>query len=133
MLLVSDLRNWIGTPLISPPCSGSNNVISAVKNYPALLVNGEIVVEEGATLMINGLAQIDQRILINAGVVNADIDVLGGLFIANDGIDGINSSFVSVDVIAAPAIASIHVWPTAGTVKRWSPVAGAFFRSIERK
>ncbi len=113
--------------------TGLNNVISAVKNYPALLVNGEIVVEDGSALVIEGLAQIGQRISIDAGVVNADIDVLGGLFIANGGVDGITSNFVSVDIIAAPAIASIQIWPEAGIVKRWAPVSGAFFRSIKRK
>lgn len=111
----------------------TSNVIRAVKNFPALLVNGEMVVEDGAMLVINGLAQIGQRITIDAGAVNADIDVIGGLFIANGGIDGITSSFVSVDVTAAPAIASIQTWPAANTVKRWSPTAGAFFRSIRRK
>lgn len=113
--------------------SGVNNVISAVKNFPALLVNGEMVVGDGATLVIEGLAQIGQRITIDSGVVNADIDVIGGLFIANGGIDGITSSFVSVDVTAAPAIASIQTWSAANTVKRWGPTAGAFFRSIRRK
>ena len=113
--------------------TGVNNVISAVKNYPALLVNGEIVVGDGAALVIKGLTQIGQRISVEAGVVNADIDVLGGLFIANGGIDGITSNFVSVDVIAAPAITSIQVWPAAGVVKRWAPMTGAFFKYIKRQ
>jgi len=113
--------------------SGTNNVISAVKNFPALLVNGEMVVEDGATLVINGLAQIGQKLTIDAGAVNADIDVIGGLFIANGGIDGITSSFVSVGVTAAPAIASIQTWQAAGIAQRWGPASGAFFRNIERK
>ncbi len=113
--------------------SGVNNVISAVKNFPALLVNGEMVVEDGGTLVIEGLAQIGQRIAIDAGAENVDIDVIGCLFIANGGIDGISSSFVSVDVTAAPAIASIQTWPAAGIARRWGPTAGTFFRSIERK
>jgi len=113
--------------------SGVNNVISAVKNFPALLVNGEMVVGDGGTLVIEGLAQIGQRIAIDAGAENVDIDVIGGLFIANGGIDGITSSLVSVDVTAAPAMASIQTWPAAGIAQRWGPAAGAFFRNIERK
>jgi hypothetical protein len=113
--------------------SGVNNVVSAVKNFPALLVNGEMVVGDGGTLVIEGLAQIGQRIAIDAGAENVDIDVIGCLFIANGGIDGISSSFVSVDVTAAPAIASIQTWPAAGIARRWCPTAGTFFRSIERK
>ena len=112
---------------------GLYNEISAVKNFPALLVSGEVVVENGAVLLINGLAQIGQRIAIDAETVNANIVVIGGLYIANGGVDGITSSFVSVDVTAAPAIASIQTWPAAGIVKRWGPASGAFFRNIERK
>lgn len=112
---------------------GCYNEISAVKNFPALLVSGEVVVENGAVLLINGLAQIGQRIAIDAETVNANIVVIGGLYIANGGVDGITSSFVSVDVTAAPAIASIQTWPAAGIVKRWGPASGAFFRNIERK
>ena len=113
--------------------SGVNNVITAVKNFPALLVNGEVVVGDGGTLVVNGLAQIGQRIVIDAGVINADIDVIGGLFIANGGIDGISSGSVSVDITSAPAMASIQTWPTVNTAKRWGPAAGAFFKSIKRK
>lgn len=112
--------------------SGTYNVIRAVKNFPALLVNGEMVVGDGATLVINGLAQIGQRLTINAGAVNANIDVIGGLFIANGGIDGITSSWVSVDITAAPATTAIQIWPTGNTVKRWGSATGAFFRSVRR-
>ena len=112
--------------------SGINNVISAVKNFPALLVSGEVIVEDGGTLEINGLAQVGQKLVISSSAANVDIDVVGGLFIANGSIEGAISDTVSVNVTAAPAIASIQTWPTPGNPVRWSPAAGAFFRSIER-
>jgi len=111
--------------------SGTNNVIIAVKNFPALLVSGELIIEDGGTLEVKGLAQIGQRIVVTAGAQNVDID--GGLFIANGGIEGAASSLVAIDITAAPAIASIQTWPAAGTARRWCPAAGAFFRSIKRK
>ena len=111
--------------------SGTSNVISARKNFPALLVSGEVIVEDGGTLQIEGLAQIGRRIAVSAGAQNIDID--GGLFIAAGGIEGSASSSISIDITAAPSIASIQTWPTAGTARRWCPVAGAFFRSIERR
>jgi len=114
-------------------CGEGGQKITAVKNFPALLVSGEVVMENNAGLLIEGLAQIGQKIVIDVGAVNANIDVIGGLFIANGGIDGITSSLVSVDVTAAPAIASIQTWPAVNTVKRWGPAAGTFFRNIERK
>ena len=113
--------------------TGANNTISAVKNFPALLVSGEVVIEDGGALVIEGLAQIGQKIVIEPNAANVDIDVIGGLFIANGGIDGAISNTISVDINAAPAIASIQIWPTINTAQRWGPAAGAFFRSIERR
>jgi len=111
--------------------SGTTNVITAIKNYPALLVSGEVMIKDGGTLQIKGLAQIGQRIAVSAGAQNMDID--GALFIANGSIEGSASSSISIDITAAPSIASIQTWPTPGTARRWRPATGAFFRSIERK
>ncbi|MHC4571248.1 MAG: hypothetical protein ACYS0C_04130 [Planctomycetota bacterium] len=113
--------------------TGANNVITAVKNFPALLVSGEVTVEDGGTLEVRGLAQISQRLLISTSGGNVDVDVVGGLFIANGAIEGTISEMVTVDVTAAPAIASIQTWPESGNPARWSPAGGGFFRSIERK
>jgi hypothetical protein len=113
--------------------SGTNNVIIAVKNFPALLVSGEVIVEDGGTLQINGLAQIGQKMVISGGAGNVDIDVLGALFIASGGIDGAISDTVSVDITAGPARAAIQTWPVAENSIRWTPVGGAFFRSITRE
>ncbi|MHC4572818.1 MAG: hypothetical protein ACYS76_01585 [Planctomycetota bacterium] len=113
--------------------SGPNNVIIAVKNFPALLVSGDIVIEDGATMFVNGLAQIGRRMVISAGAGNIDIDIIGALCVANGGIEGVASDTISIDLIAAPAVASVQVWPVAGAAKRWGPAAGALFRSIQRK
>jgi hypothetical protein len=102
-----------------------------VKNFPALLVEGTLTMEDGGTLKVNGLAQIGQRILVTGE--NVDIDIVGSLFMVQGNIDGAYENSASVDVTAEPSIASIQIWPEAGTAKRWSPAAGAFFRSIERK
>jgi hypothetical protein len=113
--------------------SGANNVITAVKNYPALLVTGTVVIKDGASLAINGLAQIGQTIVIEAGAQNVDIDVIGALFVAGGGIEGIMSGSVAIDITAAPARASIETWPEVNTANRWTPAGGAFFKSIERR
>jgi hypothetical protein len=110
--------------------SGSNNVITAGKNFPALVVGGQVLMKEGSSLVINGLAQINGPITFDSGVTNATLQVTGGLFINSGGIEGVPSN-ATVVIIAAPAIASIEIWPD-GTSKRWRPAAGAFFKSIER-
>ncbi len=112
--------------------SGTNNVIIAMKNFPALLVSGKVIMADGGTLEINGLAQVSEGIVIGGGSQNVGIDVIGGLFIANGNIDGLSSSLNSINITAAPAIASIQTWTATGTARRWSPAAGAFFRSIRR-
>ncbi len=110
--------------------TGANNSISAVKNFPALIVNGELVMETSATLEVNGLAQIGQRILVNGA--NVEIDVEGSVFIVQGNIDGAEENSANIEITAAPDKAAIQIWPTPGNPVRWSPAAGAFFRSIER-
>ena len=107
--------------------SGPNNVIIAEPNFPALLVGGRVVMKDGGTLVIRGLAQIEQQITVDPNTTNAEINVTGGLFIHGG---SVTSPLIIVNVTAAPAIASIETWPAAN---RWGPAAGAFYRSIERK
>lgn len=109
--------------------SGLNNVITAEKNFPALLVTGQVIMEDGASLEIRGLAQIGGPIADDPNTTSANISVTGSLFIANS---GVTSDKVIVNITAAPAIASIETWSEVNTSKRWSPAAGAFYRSIER-
>jgi len=112
--------------------SGTNNFITAEPNFPALIVDGQIIMKDNSSLVINGLAQVQGPITFDPTGINADLQVIGGLFINTGGIGGITSG--SVNIIADPAIASIETWPpSGGAPKRWSPAAGAFFKSIERR
>jgi len=63
--------------------SGANNVIRAAKNFPAVLIGGDVIIEGGANLDINGLAVIKGQMQVSAD--NANVNILGGLFI-EDGI-----------------------------------------------
>jgi cytoskeletal protein CcmA (bactofilin family) len=62
--------------------SGSNNTITAVKNFPALVVSGDVIVETGGRLEINGLAVLNGKMQVSSG--GAIVNVLGGLFAQND-------------------------------------------------
>jgi len=110
--------------------SGVNNVITAEPNFPALLVTGQVVMEDGSALVVRGLAQIDQQIRADPNATSASIQVIGGLFVANG---GVTSDKVLVNITAAPAIASIETWSATGVPRRWGPAGGAFFKSIERR
>ena len=54
------------------------NIITAAKNLPALLVTGDMILDDGSSLEVRGLAVVSQRVLVSAGA--AGLDVLGGLF-----------------------------------------------------
>ncbi|HUV66924.1 MAG TPA: hypothetical protein VMW24_23760, partial [Sedimentisphaerales bacterium] len=50
--------------------SGQNNTITAGKNFPALLVTGQVVMEGNSSLVIQGLAQIGGPITVGASPTN---------------------------------------------------------------
>jgi hypothetical protein len=57
---------------------GSGNVIVAPKNLPALLVAGDVIIEEGGSIDIFGLAVVNGAVRVNADA--AGFNVFGGLF-----------------------------------------------------
>ncbi len=59
---------------------GDGNVITAAKNLPALLVTGDVIIEDGGGLNVDGLIVVDGDVWISADSNN--IGVLGGLFVA---------------------------------------------------
>jgi len=63
--------------------SGANNSITAVRNFAAVLVNGDVIIDDGGKLEINGLAVVKGRMQISSD--DADVSILGGLFV-RDGI-----------------------------------------------
>ena len=118
--------------------TGAGNRITAVKNFPAIIIGTHLEIKgsEGAGVTVEGLVQSKNGVLIKADAENALIEIVGGLFTETR--RGIkvedNPNFGYMTITAAPAIASIQVWPTPpGNPVRWTPAAGAFFRSIERK
>jgi cytoskeletal protein CcmA (bactofilin family) len=106
------------------------NTITAVKSFPALVVGGQLVMKDNSSLSVNGLAQVEQQITNDPNTTNANIEITGGLFIHTG---DITSNVISVNINANPARASLETWPAMDTSSRWSPAAGAFFRSIQRR
>jgi cytoskeletal protein CcmA (bactofilin family) len=101
---------------------GNGNIVTAGENLPAMLVTGELRVGNGSQLTVNGLAVVNGRVRNNGG-----INITGGLFVEN-GIIGVGN----MTITAAPSKTAITTWPSPGNPVGWSPVAGAFFKSIER-
>jgi cytoskeletal protein CcmA (bactofilin family) len=57
--------------------SGSGNTISAVQSFPALLVSGDLIIEAGSDLTIDGLAVVEGHVYISADTTT--VTVTGGL------------------------------------------------------
>ena len=112
--------------------SGGGNRITAVKNFPAIIIGGHLDIEGSGEITVEGLIQSEGEVHIKADANNAVVNIIGGLFTNNKGFN-IDSLSFTMTITAAPAIASIQTWPAADTAQRWGPAAGAFFRSIERK
>ncbi|NQT03780.1 MAG: hypothetical protein HQ580_17260, partial [Planctomycetes bacterium] len=106
--------------------SGNENIITAGKNLPALLVSGNLIVEDGCGLDVYGLAVVEGQIQISAGA--AGVNIIGGLFVKNGIVGGGN-----ITITAAPSKTAIVVWSAASIEEKWGQAAGAFFKSIQRQ
>jgi hypothetical protein len=111
--------------------NGINNIITAQKNFPALLVTGKLDIAADSDLTINGLAQINGTMEFAAGT-NMTVSVFGGLFIASGGIVNAIDPTISVNIASAPSITSIQIWLESGVPTKWKPAADAFYKSIQR-
>jgi hypothetical protein len=103
---------------------GPGNTVTAVKNFPALVVNGQLNVVNGR-LTVTGLAQVN-TMFVSAAASNATIT--GALFVRDSGISVEGGYTGDITITAAPMMASLKV-----SADKWTPIAGAFFKWIERE
>jgi hypothetical protein len=61
--------------------SGANKTVTAVKNFPALLVSGDVIVKAGGRLETSGLAVINHKLQVNSD--SASVAIVGGLCAVN--------------------------------------------------
>ncbi len=121
IVVKDDLKLW-GT---------SNVTITAVKNFPALLVGRNLSFEEnGVPFRVTGLAQVNGYIDMKSKT-GSSLTVNGALYVLGNGIK--NTTSCTVTVTGVPNKAAIQLWPNAGTARRWSPAGGAFYKSITRQ
>jgi len=97
--------------------SGVNNTITAAKNFPALLVSGDVIIEGGANLEINGLAVIKGQLQVSAD--SASVNILGGLFIEDNVVE------TTADSSGNSNTGTLYNGPT------WQPVGGKIDGGLE--
>ena len=138
-LRINSNTNIQGTLVVNGDLTiyGANINISAIKNFPALIVTGKLKLVSYSQSQINGLVQIKDRIQgINslgfAGGSYVSFTVNGSVFIKDYDIDDLSSSNNTLRINAYPDKAAIQVWNSSGTPFRWSSAGGASYKSIER-
>ena len=84
------------------------NAISAVKNFPALLVTGDLIIEPGGELAVNGLVAVEGSVEVSSD--GGTLDITGALFTRSgitetvvDSSGNGNDCVISSDIAWAPA------------------------------
>jgi cytoskeletal protein CcmA (bactofilin family) len=108
--------------------------IQSVKNFPALIVEHDLTAEDKNTaLTATGYVQIGHHIDMK-DKTGCSIIINGALYIFGDGIKNSSNGSVSVNGMpnGMPQKAALAIWSSGGNLVRWSPAAGAFYKTIVR-
>jgi hypothetical protein len=103
---------------------GIGNTVTSAKNFPALVVNGQLNLVNGP-LTVTGLVQVN-TMSVSAAASNATIT--GALFVRDSGINVDGGYTGNITITAAPMMASLKL-----SADKWTPIGGAFFKWIERE
>ena len=108
----------------------SSNTVTAYKNYPAIVVSGQLVIDHGGQLNVNGLVQAG-----SVGVTStaADITILGGLYTTAGAVNVAGTYASNFNVTAGPVMASLKTYTASEVYTKWTPAGGAFFKYIKRQ
>ena len=114
--------------------AGTGNTIVAVRNYPAVVINGwdGLMINSGTALTVNGLVQIQSG--ISFGATNVNVRINGALCVQFGPIFPFTSDMGSFAVNADPIESAIQIWPssTPGQPYRWVSAGGAYIKNVSR-
>jgi hypothetical protein len=110
---------------------GQNNLVTAARNYPAIVVGGHLIISSNSSLTVNGLVLVYQNMYIPAGRTNIQLTVNGGLFIAQSSmVAPVNST---VNITADHSKTALMLWGSSGTPVTWRQAGGAFYKNLRRQ
>ena len=101
--------------------------ITAMKNFPAMVVNGQLKINSNTTLAATGLTQVNH---IDANSTNATANFTGAVFIKTGYVFA--PSTATVTITASPIISQIAYWPDGSSSFRFTPAPTAFYKNIKR-
>jgi hypothetical protein len=107
------------------------SIITAVRNWPALVVGGRLVVHSNASLTVDGLAIIYSDLRISATSANSRLTVNGGLFVGRDLALSLPETS-SATITADHTRTALLLWNQTGVCGKWRQAGGAFYKNIRR-
>ncbi|MBE0534296.1 MAG: hypothetical protein IH624_01405 [Phycisphaerae bacterium] len=108
---------------------GGAVTITPAKNYPALVVNGNLTIQDTSRFTASGLVQVNTMTVASTA---GNITVLGALFVRNAGVSVDSLYGGEVVVTAAPMRSAVKLYSTTMALRQWSPAGGAFFKYVKR-
>ncbi|MCD4831220.1 MAG: hypothetical protein K8R02_05345 [Anaerohalosphaeraceae bacterium] len=112
--------------------TGTNNTITATKNFPAVITSENLKMCEDSELTIEGLAYIDDWVKGDDDPEDATLVVVGALFMKKKSIGSMADGSNTITITACADRAAYKFWTDSSSYDKWSPAAGAFFKNIEK-
>jgi hypothetical protein len=132
-LILNGNTNITGTLVVSGNLTikGVGNVITAVKNYPAIVVGGQVNTDNTAStsLTANGLVVVYQSMNIPWSLHSTNVTVNGGLFVAQD----LTTGIATVNIAADHSRTALLLWDSSGGHTTWRQAGSAFYKNLQRQ
>lgn len=132
-LELRDNTNIQGTLVVSGNLTikGINNRITATKNYPAIVVGGNIHLHDNSSLSVNGLVVAGGSVSMQSFGIHLAVN--GGLYAAqNANIDAWQMGS-STTITADHSRTALLLWNSDGTYVSWRQAGLAFFENLRRQ
>ncbi|HEG44532.1 MAG TPA: hypothetical protein ENH94_10840 [Phycisphaerales bacterium] len=110
--------------------TGVGNTITADKNFPAIIVNGNIDIDNGGTLSVTGLVQTASMSVSDTA---ANVTIVGGLFVGTGTLTVTPGYTGSIQITAGPVVGSLKTYTASEVYTKWTPIGDAFFKYIRRQ
>jgi len=112
----------------------STVAITAKRNFPALVVSGQIKINSNTLLTVTGVTQAGMNILVDPNATNVTAEFYGMTAAKNGTIQAPATASVVVRFYAWPVVSQILYWPTGpgDPAFVYTPAPSAHYKNIKR-
>jgi hypothetical protein len=131
-LVLNGATNITGTLVVSGDLTirGHGNVITAAKNYPAIVVGGKLIVDDFTSLTVNGLVVVSQTFGITWTQHDIYLTINGGLFAGQSVTLNPSSASSLVTITADHTRTALLLWDSSGGHTSWRQAGSAFLKNV---